>query len=213
MTRWLLAGALPAETLPLLRRLQSPRLLGHRLVAGRLAGREVAILTTGVGPRHAARRTAAALERWEADRLLSLGTCGALIEGLPDGTVVTGALLGEEGGARRAAAPLPGLPAVAIATVSRVVTERDRRARLAAAGFSVCEMEAFSVAGAARGRPVHALKVVSDQAGAEARPTFGGSPFPSPARLVRFQLHAYHLVETRLVPALLRVVVEPVSSL
>lgn len=208
-------GALWAETLPLTRALAERAPLGPRIWTGRLRGQELAVLTGGVGPVRAGRRTAEALRRWDADRVLSFGTCGALREDLPDGTVVSGASVGLESGSSgvvsRALAPLVGLPAVSIATVSRVVVEPNRRAALASRGFSVCEMEAHAVLEAAGGRVAHALKVVSDQAGADASPVFYG-PLPSPLRIARFQARAFGLVQRRLLPALCALLERPDSA-
>lgn len=199
----LLVGALWAETLPLARRLEGARPLSPRLLAGRLAGRPALLLTAGVGRDRAARRTARVLARAPVVAVLSFGTCGALTEDLPDGSLVTAHRIGHERGGLWPATPLPGLRAVAVATVDEVVTERPRRARLAAAGFAVCEMEALGVAEAAGERPLHALKIVSDQAGADASPRFDRAPLPSPLKVARFQLHAFRLVEAHLLPVLM----------
>ncbi len=208
MGRWLLVGALWAETLPVARRLEGAEALGLRLLRGRLAGREVALLTCGVGPQRAADRTAAALARLGADRVLSFGTCGALGEGLPDGTVLTVEVVGREGLAPRAVEPLPGLRAARLRTVSRVVADPLERARLAAQGYEICEMEAAGVLSAAGERPFSALKVVSDQAGQDASPVFVGR-LPSPLRVARFQVRAARLVGSSLLPTLLTILDDP----
>ncbi len=164
------------------------------------------MLTCGVGPARAGGRTQGALQRWDAEIVMSFGTCGALSEDLPDGSVVTGAALGREAGGSVAVLPLSGARAVSVATVDRVVVEPDRRARLAARGFAVCEMEAYAVAQAAGGRDTCALKVVSDQAGQDASPVFHAprlGQLPSPIRVARFQARALRLVEARLLPVLL----------
>lgn len=188
--------------LPVLRRLERRRALGPRLYAGRLAGAEVALLCTGVGPRRAERRARAALSRLEAGALLSFGTCGALIGDLPVGSVVTGTAVGHEAGGEIAALALTGPRAVRVATVDRVVVDRVRREDLARRGFAVAEMEAWGVQRAAPELPFHVLKVVSDQAGADASPVIEGGRFPSPIRVARFQLHAMGLVERALLPVL-----------
>lgn len=204
----LLAGALWAEVLPVLRRLEGRRALSRRLFLGRLAGREVALLQVGVGAPRAERRARAALTGIEASAVLSFGTCGALVGDLPIGSVVTGEAVGHEDGGEVLARALPGPRAVRVATVARVVTDRDRRERLAARGYAICEMEAWGVQRAAPHLPFHVLKVVSDQAGADADPVFEGTPIPSPLRVARFQLHAHRLVERALLPALVAAVEE-----
>lgn len=202
MTRWLLVGALPGETAPVLRALVGPRPIGARLVIGRLAGVPVGVLTCGVGARSAGSRTAVALRRWTADGVLSFGTCGALTDGLVVGAVVSGvagAGAEDEGAPAWVAPPWPGVLPARVATVRRVVEDRGRRAALAACGYSVCEMEAAGVAAAAGHRVFGALKVVSDHAGADAGFQRWG---PDPRAWLRFQLRAARLVAEALLPAL-----------
>lgn len=202
MERWLLVGALWSEVSPVLARMRARRWLGPRLATGVLGGAEIALLRSGVGPARAKARTAAALERWDATRVLSFGTSGALTADHALGAVLTGHRAATEQGPPRALSPLPGVPAVAIASVRHVVCTPTRRDALAAAGFDICEMECVGVLEAAGGRPVHALKVVSDRAGADADPALPGSGIPSPGRLLRSQLRAAALVHGRLLPAL-----------
>lgn len=203
MDRWLLVGALWAEVAPVVAALGDRRWLGPRLISGRLAGAEVALLRCGVGPARAAAHTRAALEAWRADRVLSFGTCGALCPSLPVGAVLTSALVGDEAGRTWSIEPLSGQPRADVATVRRVVHTATARDALLRRGFGACEMELAGVAEAAQGRPVHALKVVSDLAGADADPALPIAGLPSPARLLRFQVRAARLTRTRLLPALL----------
>ncbi len=96
MERWLLVAALHAESLPLVRRLRDARPLSPRLVAGRLGHRHVAVLTSGVGPDKARARTVEALKAWPCGQILSFGTCGALADDLPVGTLVSPCALRHE---------------------------------------------------------------------------------------------------------------------
>ena len=206
--RWLLVGALGVETLPVLRRLRGARARGARLVTGRLGGAEVAVLTCGVGPIRAERRTAEALAGFPAEAVVSLGTCGALVDELPIGSLVTaGALFREETPAGRLRAA-PGIREVGLTTVSEVVWSTARRSRLATLGAAVCEMEAAGVARAAQGRAVYAVKVVSDQAGGAPDPALASPSAVTPAAVALFKLRALRLSERTLAPALERLVRE-----
>ena len=51
--------------------------------------------------------------------------------------------------------------------------------------------------------PVHAIKIVSDQAGAEADPVIGAGLVKNPLRVVRFKFRALRLSHGELVQALL----------
>ncbi|MCK6505154.1 hypothetical protein L6R53_17445 [Myxococcota bacterium] len=202
--RVLLVGALPAETLPLVRALERPRPLGRRLVEGRLAGEAVAVLTTGVGPRRAFERTMGTLRGWPARGVVNLGTCGSLDDALGIGDVVHVDRLLDEEGPVGALAPL-GRPAGTLVTVRRGVWDPATRATLAARGARICDMEAAAVLAAcrARGLPLAVVKVVSDQAGAgvdRALPSPGSRP--GPLAVARFHARAWRLVDRHLGPLL-----------
>jgi len=166
----------------------------------------VGVLTCGVGEAKAHARTTAAIARWTPDRVISIGTCGALVDELAVGTVVTGTGLLRPGATTiQALCPLPDLPVAVIATVHRAVFDPARRAALAAQGAHVVEMEASGVAQAAQvaGLPFHGLKVVSDQAGADPEDlVHGEAGVFSAAQVARFMARALKLSETRLAPAL-----------
>lgn len=203
--RWLLVGALGVETLPLILRMHRRSVLTPRVVTGQLGGREVAVATVGVGPRQALSRGREAVQRFQPDAVLSLGTCGALVDALDVGAVVAASSVRLEGGPARGVTRLQGLPAVGVVTVSRAVHEPTHRSRLQGVGDSVCEMEAVSVLQAADGRPFAALKVVSDMAGASVSDLIGP---PDPLRQARFARLAQRLVRDRLLPELLRLLRE-----
>ncbi len=191
--RVLLVGALRAETGALLGLLGRPRRAGPRLLVGRRG--ELGLLTCGVGPRRAGERTAAALAIWPADVVISVGTCGALSDGPSIGEVFTADRLAPDGGEEIPVSPLAGIAAAAMVTVSSPVWDPGRRAELAAEGWALCEMEAAAVAAAAGAARFHAVKVVSDRAGAE------GAPLRR-RDLLRFQIRAARLVARHLAPAL-----------
>ncbi len=205
--RWLLVGAMGAETLPLLRRLAHPRPLGARLLSGQLGGQPVVVLTAGVGPEKAHRRCLDALARVQPDRVLSFGTCGALVDGLDTGAVRGVQELLEGGRPLARLEPWPGVATVPLTTEARACWTRDRRMALAATGAWVVEMEAAAVWRASQqhqpGLPVQALKVVSDQAGAQAADPMADPERPDPLTLARFQARALDLVDRLLLPALI----------
>lgn len=119
--RWLLVGALEAETTPIVERLQSPAPAAvaggweyeavwgsahgdiHQsvtFVEGELDGVPVGVLTVGVGPENAERYTRCALEAMLPEvpaGVVSFGTCGSLVESLQAGDVVTATALFVEG--------------------------------------------------------------------------------------------------------------------
>ncbi|MBN1335162.1 MAG: hypothetical protein JXB39_04320 [Deltaproteobacteria bacterium] len=196
--RWLLVAALAAEILPPLLRLAEPRIVDPRLVAGRLAGREVALLRVGVGAVCARRRTEAALARWDAARVVSFGTCGALADGLAVGDVVAATRLLDH--PAQDLLTVPGARPVVLTTVPRAVRDPVERARLAARGAEACEMEAAGVLDATGApRRFAALKVVSDLAGRDGGrilAPLGRFPF------LRFKSRALALVRDRLLPIL-----------
>lgn len=209
----MLVGALPGETLPVLRALKEARPAHRgrlRLIEGELAGAPVGVLTCGVGLARAQRRTAEALARWEASAVVSFGTCGALVEGLGVGDLVLGSAgEGAEGAPapRWEGSPQAGLPGGRVATVGRVVDDPARRSALAAAGFAVCDMEAAGVAAAAGARVFFALKVVSDLAGHDAAFARWGR-LPDPAAWLRFQRRAARLIQSSLLPSLRRLIAD-----
>ena len=194
----LLVVALIAEALPLLKRLERARMLSPTLCAGLLAGQPVLLLRCGVGRRRAEQATARVMAEHTVGRVLSLGTCGALTDDLMVGALVTAQTI-LDASSDELDALTAHARSVVMATVPRVVDTADHRARWAARGAQVCEMEAAGVLSAAAGHPFHTLKVVSDLAGARA-PRIRG--LPRSLRVTAFQLRAYRLVDQRLAPTL-----------
>ena len=118
--RWLLVGALEAETSPIVARLQgatpaAPAGWDHvatwgsakgeirqpvEFLSGDLDGVPVSVLTVGVGPANAERYTRHALEAMHPEvpvGVVSFGTCGSLVDSLRAGDVVTATALLVEG--------------------------------------------------------------------------------------------------------------------
>lgn len=198
MPRVLVVGALAAETAPLIGFLWWPRPVSARCVAGKLGPAEVAVLTCGVGERNARERTLAALQLWDAAVVVSVGTCGALVDRVRPGDVVSAVALLRDTTHVRPLTPLVGCPGAWVSTVDRAVTTPERRTELAQAGAEVCEMEAAGVAEAAADRSFHVLKVVSDLAGGEPDPVLARGRLAE----ARFQARAMALSHARLLPAL-----------
>ena len=197
-------GALGAETAPLLQALRRPRPHPRalRLVQGTLAGTAVAVLTCGVGPDKAARRLAEVLPLLPDLRaLLSLGTCGALADDLPTGTLLTATALADAAGPLPAQdlLPWPAVRAASLVTVAKPVWAAADRAVLAAQGHHACEMEAAALRRAAPDLRFSTLKVVSDQAGAHHHDP---PARPGPLDLARFKARALRLSAQHLLPAI-----------
>lgn len=189
-------GALPAELQGLVRRLEgvrSERVAGLSVLLGRIAGRETALVLTGVGRARAARAAAAARDALAPEEALSIGYAGGLRADLPMGTLVAAthvlsisgdphdlaageappaarAELAEEGAGRlgRIAARLPaaGFRSGGMLTVDWAVGAPEAKARLGARTGALCvEMETYEIASAFAGRArVSALRMVTDSA-------------------------------------------------
>jgi nucleoside phosphorylase len=188
---------MPSECAPVACALRRRRIRKRFLLVGTWHDRPVGLLLLGVGQRHAQDRVRAALACWDAARVVSFGTCGALVDDLSVGDVVTAtAFSGQE----FPIAPVPGVRQVRLASVHRVVASAERRSALAAEGADVVEMEAAGVALGAGSRAFHALKVVSDEAGVRPDPVFRWSG--RYLRRVMFEQRALRLVASKLLPVL-----------
>ena len=193
-TLWV--AALVSEVAPLVALLKRPRLVSHRLCVGELDGRTVAVLRCGVGPERARRRTQEALSLVEAAQVWSLGSCGALMDDLAVGDVITAdrVLYGQQ---VMRVSPVADVRSGAVLTVDAPIFTAQRRQAVAHLGAAVCEMEAASVV--ACHRDVRVLKVVSDRAGAEPDVVFDGA---RAIAVARFHLRVERLMRTRLLPVL-----------
>lgn len=179
-----IAAALPGELAALL-----PRLEGRRrsrgpagwVVAGRLAGTEVAVTATGDGEGAARRGLAALLERLPVRRLLLLGVGGGLSPELEEGALVVGRTVRSAAGE----APPPDADWLGwaagsgealvgtVVTVERILRDPGAKAelwrRLATAGPATVDLESAHWAreAARRGVPYLAVRAVLDPAGEE----------------------------------------------
>ena len=213
--RWLIVGALGVEIRPLLWRMRDVQPLGSRIHRGRhptAAHVELTVLRCGVGPIKAQQRTSDAIRQWRPDAVLSMGTCGALVDSLSIGDVrtVESSFIGTE--SVSPLTPLRDLEVVSLSTVDEPCWTPERRQELARVGAEIVEMEAAAVARAVRefdpAIPVHAVKIVSDQAGARPDPVIGAGAIPSPLRIARFRFRALKLSHQALVPAVLPVLTQ-----
>lgn len=99
-----------------------------------------------------------------AGRIASFGLAGALVPGLPPGTLLTATeVVGEDGAVLWRGEPLdvPGASRAVVCAASRVVDDPDERARLAArTGAVAVDMESAQLA--ASGRLAGVVRAVSD---------------------------------------------------
>ena len=198
----LIVGALLAEVLPVLRMLTEPTVLHHRLVRGKWNNCIVYVLRCGVGPKASFRRTKETLSAITVERVVSIGTCGALVDNVAIGDVFTSTVCHFEDGRYLEIEALTAVDVLPLITVSKPVLTPQRRQYFQPKA-ALCEMEAFCVALASENVPVHALKVVSDHAGRDPDPAMSTS-FIKAHRIAQFMLRAGYLSRTSLVPVLER---------
>jgi len=170
--RLLLVAALPAEFAGILPLVDTAREAGARMSwsqTGRMKGHEVLLAANGVGRHRAAAAVEAACAVFRADRVASVGFCGALEPQLQVADVVVGTCVA--GGSQRyASVPVTGKRAFAtgiIWSIDHVARTAEEKRALRAQGGSVVEMEAAGVAerAEAMGLPFSCVRVVTDLAG------------------------------------------------
>ena len=213
--RWLVVGALRVEVSPLLWRLRDVETLSPRFQHGQHPQHptvQVGVLRCGVGPQKAYDQTVQALSTWAPDAIVSMGTCGALHDALQIGDIRTARSLFEDQVPVPNMTPFPHSKVASVTTVDRPCWTPERRHELRQTGADLVEMEAAAVARAGRdcnpSIPVHALKVVSDQAGGSPDTVFRSNGIPTPLHIMRFKFRALKLCHHRLVPALLPLLTE-----
>ncbi|HEY1240079.1 MAG TPA: hypothetical protein VGF16_05955 [Bryobacteraceae bacterium] len=136
--------------------------------SGILAGAETLLVANGVGRRRAAAAVDAAWTAWHADRVISVGFCGALDPALRIADVVVGTCVADRL-RRYAVQPVTGNTAASglIRSVDRVVRRAAEKSKLRAEGGIAVEMEAAGVAERAEtlGAAFSCVRVVTDLAG------------------------------------------------
>ena len=203
MPTTLIVGALLAEVVPLFNCLDHPLPLNHRLMRGTINGQEILVLRCGVGVQKAYKYTLQTLQRFSINRVISVGTCGALSNDLRIGDVCTVNQIHNEAGNSIRISALDNFIQKRLITVSTVVSTEAKRKELSQIA-DICEMEAYGVWKAAQGIPFYCLKVVSDQAGKGADPVLDAST-PKSQQVARFMLRAGLLCHRHLQPAVIKI--------
>jgi adenosylhomocysteine nucleosidase len=142
--------------------------------AGKLAGREVVIVESGVGQAAAARATAEAIKFYQPRWVISAGFAGGLTDELRRGHIVMADEVVNASGRqlnvdlhidRQSLAGSKGLHVGRLLTIDSVLRESAERRRLAAQHQAIaCDMESFSVVEACRqlNVPCLAIRIISD---------------------------------------------------
>jgi adenosylhomocysteine nucleosidase len=137
--------------------------------SARLGNHEVMLAANGAGAERAASAVDAALERFPAKAIVSIGFCGALAPELEIAEIVVGTAI--SAGLRTFPALHPGSERRhhkgVICSIDHVAQTAEEKRRLHAGGSSVVEMEAGGVADRAQARGVafYCVRVVTDLAG------------------------------------------------
>ncbi len=136
--------------------------------SGELNRKPVRLVANGPGLRLAAAAVRAALERVEADAVISTGFCGSLDPELKRGTVFAANLILNGSGRYAARVPMArsSFRSGVLATVDQVLVGAEQKQDLARTGAEAVDMESAAVAeGACRaGIPFYAVRVILDEA-------------------------------------------------
>jgi len=142
--------------------------------AGKLAGREVVIVNSGVGQKAAARATAEAIKFYQPRWVISAGFAGGLTEELRRGHIVMAEevvnLVGQSLAVGMSLDPqslanIKGLHVGRLLSVDSILREPQERRRLAEQHPAIaCDMESFAVAETCRQQGVLclAIRIISD---------------------------------------------------
>ena len=120
----LIAGALPAETKPLFSLLTDGQLHHDDFFVGQHQGLAVGILTVGVGLQKASHRCAEIAGFWPIRHIISVGTCGALHDEIPIGSVWTANWVMDEQGNRTPAQPIFSYTTMSCSGLARAGSNR-----------------------------------------------------------------------------------------
>ena len=140
--------------------------------AGKLAGREIVVVESGMGVKAAARATAEAIKFYQPKWVVSAGFAGALDDKLRRGHIVMAEEVADLSGQKLAvglkldpATLAKGLHAGRLLTVGDIIRQPTERRRLAAEhGAIACDMETFAVAQMCQQHGVRLLsvRIISD---------------------------------------------------
>lgn len=167
--------ALNLEIAPFLKRtvqFRSQAGNGFTFRACRLNDTRICVVEGGAGAVRATRATNALIDAFSPPWVISVGFCGALVEGMRLGDIVVANSVLNESGSQRlaidlkmAAAPEQGLHVGAIATKDEIVRLVDDKRRLAnQTGAIAVDMESLAIAQVCRDRQTKfmAIRVISD---------------------------------------------------
>lgn len=150
--------------------------------AGKLAGREVAVVESGVGQKAAARATAEAIKFYQPKWVVSAGFAGGLDEKLRRGHIVMADEVVHAGGEtipidlrldRESIAATKGLHVGRLVTVDSILREPSERRCLAEKHSAIaCDMETYAIAAICRQEnvPFLAIRIISDSVDDELPP-------------------------------------------
>ena len=175
--------ALPAESSDLVALLEKPNLIsreGVESVRGRLHGKSVAVIHTGVGTKICAQRMDIILRRERFEYLISAGFAGALEKELRIGNLLIAENFSSPQLLRSPGLDLAddGIFLGKLRTVSGVIDSNTEREQLAAnTGAAAVDMETEVIADACAelDLPFLSLRAISDTA---------SEPFPAPAHVL-----------------------------
>jgi len=134
-----------------------------------LGGHSVMLAANGAGAKRASAAVDRALEKFDADAVISTGFCGALDDELAIADVVVASEVTAAG--RRFTAAIPSSArshhAGVVCSIDRVARTAGEKRALRASGGTAVEMEAAGVAerAAAKGIKFYCIRVVTDLAG------------------------------------------------
>jgi adenosylhomocysteine nucleosidase len=172
-----IVAALPMEVGPLVDRLERVRTIGGprlRVTEGEIGSKLIAVITPGPGKTAAQRGTQLLIDGHRPNWVFSIGFAGALDPALARNTVLAASEVRDDAGKRWSTnvglvsePPLPRVQNGVLVTVRHIVrTAKEKAVLRAQTGADAVDMETAAVAEvcAARGVPMLAFRVVSDEA-------------------------------------------------
>ncbi len=197
--RILIIAALAAESAPFIQMLHPLSFLSGSFAKGTWKKFSLSVLTCGVGEIAARSSTAKLLQHSSFDYILNVGTCGALQDDLPIGSICKPSRIINNDGAAISLAELD--LELTLITVTTAINTPQKRALLAPQA-QICDMEAYGIAEEITLQrpkiPFSMIKVVSDLAGGE--PDSAMTRGPRAERIVQFKKRAFQLSRLRLLP-------------
>ena len=163
----LIVAALAQESFPFIKMLHFTEQLDHNYVMGYWEELKISVLTCGVGIKPAKTRTSALLKQHSFDCILNVGTCGALNDNYPIGSLCTVSSITFED---EPSIIIQEDSSCTLVTALEVVADAQTRIQLATKA-DICDMEGYAIAQIVQDltpkTPLYLFKVVSDLAGGE----------------------------------------------